>query len=603
MSLRSLRNKACALAFGAVGTTLALAACSDTKNESTAPKGASPAPAKAQSNGETRDAKDAGAAAHTAKEAAKEVAAPVYDGPLIGALFLQTPVMSEMEWPKEDKKTGEKTGSVRLGYIRQGQKVPVIAEAHPKANCREGWYELVQGGFVCGKYASLDANHPRIRLAPHAPDAVSSLPYQYGYNVANGTPLYRQIPSREERLQIEPWLAPKAKRARRSAEAETAEADIDAATPGVATGNLALTLTKSTQSASPGSSDPFSITDPLDAGVPWYLREYDGGKPQVTLDDLKGEGPVSRRMVKGFFLALDKDFGAGGARWWKTTGGLLAPFERVMVYKQASDFHGIWLDDNATGAAVAQAMVDAGEAAPAPAAKKEIADLGKPGSKAQIGIITTYKSKKYVVSTSKKTVTTGDPISRHTVLRLTGETVNVNGATYDETDEGWWMKASEGVKTNPGSPPKDLKDGEKWIDVNVRTQTLVAYEGDKPVFATAVSTGLEDKLDKEKDHHTPPGTFRIREKHIAATMDGDVASDGPYSIEDVPWIMYFNGSYALHGAFWHNQFGRTKSHGCVNLAPQDAKALFAWTEPRLPEGWHGVMATTEKPGTRVVVHE
>ena len=48
-------------------------------------------------------------------------------------------------------------------------------------------------------------------------------------------------------------------------------------------------------------------------------------------------------------------------------------------------------------------------------------------------------------------------------------------------------------------------------------------------------------------------------------MDGDVASDGPYSIEDVPWIMYFNGGFALHGAFWHSSFGHERSHGCVNL--------------------------------------
>jgi lipoprotein-anchoring transpeptidase ErfK/SrfK len=579
------------LALGALGAAAALAACSETKNDGATPK-ENPSAVPTLSNGEARDPKEAGA------HAAKDAAPPAYEGPLIGALFLQTPVMSDMEWPKEDKKTGEKTGSVRLGYIRQGQKVPVIAEAHPKANCKEGWYELVQGGFVCGKYASLDANHPRIKLAPHAPDMVSSLPYQYGYNVANGTPLYRQIPSREERVQIEPWLTPKAKRARRSD--ETADSDVDAGSPNIAIGNAAITLTTAKSSATPGSSgDPMGV-DGLDAGVPWYLREYDGGKPQVTLDDLKGEGPVSRRMVKGFFLALDKDFGAGGSRWWKTQSGLLAPFERVMVYKQASDFHGLWLDEKASGAAVAAAMVDGG--APSEP-KKEIADLAKPGSKAQIGVITMYKSKKYIVSLSKKAVTTGDPISRHSVLRLTGETVTINGATYDETDDGWWMKGSEGVKTNPGAAPKDLKDGEKWVDVNVKTQTLVAYEGDKPVFATAVSTGLEDHTDKEKDHHTPPGTFRIREKHIAATMDGDVASDGPYSIEDVPWIMYFNGSYALHGAFWHNQFGRTKSHGCVNLAPQDAKALFAWTEPHLPDGWHGVMSTAEKPGTRVVVHE
>ena len=603
MSLRSLRIRAYALAIGAASGAAALAACGESKTGPATPKDNPSAPVPTLSNGDPSNAKDAGAA-----HAAKDAAPPVYDGPLIGALFLQTPVMSDMEWPKEDKKTGEKTGSVRLGYIRQGQKVPVIAEAHTKANCKEGWYELVQGGFVCGKYASLDMNHPRIKLAPHAPDAVSSLPYQYGYNVANGTPLYRTIPSREERVAIEPWLAPKTKRSRRSADESASSDDVaDAGAPRIAIGNSALTLAKTTQSAAGSASDPLGVTDPLDAGVPWYLRDYDGGKPQVTLDDLRGEGPVSRRMVKGFFLALDKDFGGGGSRWWKTTGGLLAPYERVMVYKQASDFHGVWLDEKSSGAAVSAAMLDGGAPAAAePAAaepKKEIADLAKPGSKAQVGIITMYKSKKYIVSTSKKAVTTGDPISRHSVLRLTGESVTINGATYDETDDGWWMKASEGVKTNPGSPPKELKDGEKWVDVNTRTQTVVAYEGDKPVFATAVSTGLVDTNDKEKDHHTPPGTFRIREKHIAATMDGDVASDGPYSIEDVPWIMYFNGSYALHGAFWHNQFGRTKSHGCVNLAPQDAKALFAWTEPHLPEGWHGVMSTNEKRGTLVVVHD
>jgi lipoprotein-anchoring transpeptidase ErfK/SrfK len=582
--------------LGASALAALSAACSDSKGDasSATPKQNTASPGPTLNAGE---AHDGGAhTAHAAKDAAV-AAPPPYDGPMIGALFLQTPVMSDMEWPKEDKKTGEKTGAVRLGYIRQGQKVPVIAEAHPKANCKEGWYELVQGGFVCGKYASLDANHPRIKVAPHAPDLVSSLPYQYGYNVANGTPLYRTIPSREERLAIEPWLAPKPKAKRRSRDEETAQnEDLDA---GVAAAAALITRTNAPLPAD--KADPLTIGDPLDAGVPWYLRDYDGGKPQVTLDDLKGDGPVARRMVKGFFLALDKDFSSTGGRWWKNQGGLLVPYERVMVYKQASDFHGTWLDESAlppqgvTG--------DAGAPAVSTGLKREIPDLAKPNSKAQIAVITQYKSKKYIVSTSKKAVTTGDPVSRHSVLRLTGESVTINNATYDETDDGWWMKAAEGTKTRPGDPPKDLKPGEKWVDVNVSTQTLIAYEGDKPVFATAVSSGLVDRGDKEKDHHTPTGTWRIREKHVAATMDGDVASDGPYSIEDVPWIMYFNGSYALHGAFWHNNFGRTKSHGCVNLAPADAKALFAWTEPRLPEGWHGVMSTSEKPGTRIVVHE
>jgi hypothetical protein len=198
---------------------------------------------------------------------------------------------------------------------------------------------------------------------------------------------------------------------------------------------------------------------------------------------------------------------------------------------------------------------------------------------------------------TKKKVARGGALHRQTILQLTGEVATVDGVEYWETDEGWWMRSSDGTKTDPGPAPEKLGASEKWIDVNLKRQTLVAFEGDKAVFATIVSSGRQG-------HETPPGSFRIKEKHIASTMDGDAdtVSDGPYSIQDVPYIEYFNAGYALHGAFWHDGFGNVKSHGCVNLAPWDSKALFGWTEPQLPEGWHGVSATKDKPGTRVVLH-
>jgi lipoprotein-anchoring transpeptidase ErfK/SrfK len=169
------------------------------------------------------------------------------------------------------------------------------------------------------------------------------------------------------------------------------------------------------------------------------------------------------------------------------------------------------------------------------------------------------------------------------------------------------MRSSDGTFTEPGPPPQGLLPGEKWIDVNLTRQTLVAFEEDKPVYATLVSSGkkAKDPNDKAHDHQTIQGSFRIREKHISTTMDGDGPAPGdmPYSIEDVPYVMYFEGSYALHAAFWHSNFGREQSHGCVNLSPLDAKHLFFWTDPALPQGWHGVISPKEKPGTRVVVHE
>ena len=590
------------LAFMAGG---GLVACRDLKKEETLSHARTPSSATPNASSKSVDAThDAGAVTAKAEP-------PPFDGPYLGALYSQTPVMSDMDWPKRDDegriKEDKKGGAVRIGYIRQGQKVPVLAEPHPKHNCKEGWYELVQGGFVCGRYASLDMNHPKIKLAPHPPDMTTPLPYQYGYNIANGTPLYRTVPSREERLKFEPWVSPasKPRKAKPRAEEETASYGDDALDAGA----VPITLTRTTTMTA-STTDPFGLDETaLDAGTPWYLRTYDGGKPSVTLDDLKGEGPIERRMVKGFFVALDKEETAGNTKWWKTTRTLLAPYDRIMLHNSASKFHGVWLDEASSEAKSADAVIavanaDGGAPAAAPlAGRTPTPDLCKFGSKSQVGVILFYKAHKYIVSVSHKAVTTGDPVSRHSVLRLTGDVVNVNGASYAETDEGWWMKTSDGAITNPGPPPRDLAAGEKWVDVNVKNQTLVAYEGDKAVFATAVSTGKENKEDDEKDHHTPVGTFRIREKHIAQTMDGDVASDGPYSIEDVPWIMYFNGSYALHGAFWHNNFGRQQSHGCVNLAPIDAKSLFGWTEPHVPDSWHGVMSTPEKPGTRVVVHE
>ena len=202
-----------------------------------------------------------------------------------------------------------------------------------------------------------------------------------------------------------------------------------------------------------------------------------------------------------------------------------------------------------------------------------------------------------MLSASHKRANGGGALRRYAILQLTGQTATIDGTEYYETDDGWWMRGADGTITEPGPPPEGLGPNEKWIDVSLKRQTLVAFQGDKAVFATIISSG-------RSGHETPPGSFRIREKHISSTMDGDAetASDGPYSIQDVPYIEYFSAGYAIHGAFWHDSFGNVKSHGCVNAAPWDARALFAWTEPQLPDGWHGVMATKEKPGTRVILH-
>ncbi len=133
--------------------------------------------------------------------------------------------------------------------------------------------------------------------------------------------------------------------------------------------------------------------------------------------------------------------------------------------------------------------------------------------------------------------------------------------------------------------------GEKWIEVNVTTQQVIAWEGDKPVMSLVASTGLPNTP-------TVLGTFNIYWKLESALMVGP-----NYYLPEVPYTMYFYGGYSLHGTYWHNNFGQPMSHGCVNLKTEEAKQLFEWAGPLVPPGQIEITSTANNPGTLVVVHE
>lgn len=145
-------------------------------------------------------------------------------------------------------------------------------------------------------------------------------------------------------------------------------------------------------------------------------------------------------------------------------------------------------------------------------------------------------------------------------------------------------------------PPADLQPEELWLDVNLQEQTLVAYRGENPVYATLVSTG-------KARYETPVGEFRIERKVSMRTMNSRQGAKETYAVDKVPWTAYFKDSYALHTAYWHSGFGRVRSHGCINLAPADAQRIYGWMGPHAAPGWREVYATDEQPGTRVVIRE
>src|SRR5262249_44550785 len=101
-------------------------------------------------------------------------------------------------------------------------------------------------------------------------------------------------------------------------------------------------------------------------------------------------------------------------------------------------------------------------------------------------------------------------------------------------------------------------------------------------------------------HHTPTEIARIFAKHDTAHMDSNPTTDDKtYSVAEVPWTMFYDHGFALHGSYWHDEFGDQLSHGCVNIAPRDARLLYAWAAPAMPPGWTSVYADATMPGSLV----
>lgn len=140
---------------------------------------------------------------------------------------------------------------------------------------------------------------------------------------------------------------------------------------------------------------------------------------------------------------------------------------------------------------------------------------------------------------------------------------------------------------------------DRRIEINLSSQRLRAFEDDRLVLDLLVSSGPD----------TPTGTFRIWKKHRLKDMRVGLVMLGRYTtLTDVPFVMFYEGEgvprergFAIHGAYWHEEFGRPVSHGCINMRPDEARRLFGWTGPVLGDAEH-VVATAENPGTRLVVH-
>lgn len=484
----------------------------------------------------------------------------------------------------------------RLGYLRAGSLHRATTyEALSCKGCLGGWYQLEEGGYVCNKrdvIAFVGDKLPELRAAQ--PDAAQALPYQYAQTKRARTPMYKKLPSFTD---IEHFEAPKV--AALSIDAQKIDAQEQEVLPEASADDpttvektaVALRDTQEAPSV-PSASSEDSDNEAVAVGQPTAFDSSQAAAskatettaitvqedlaPEVieedlppTLESLQGErGSILRRYLeRGFMVSLDRKLKRNRRVYWRTMSNGYIP-ERRLLMVPGSEFKGVELSETAT---------------------------------LPYGFILSKSTPGYRLDEKGRLRRNGFP-GYHFGFHIVDQS-DVRGRAYYVSDEQQLFASKRVTRIDVQEPPKDLAVDAKWIDVDLAKQTLVAYEGIRPVYATLVSTGRVRKADDPLlDHHTPDGTFNITSKHVTHTMDGDHAVDGPYSIEDVPYVMYFQLAYAIHSAFWHNRFGRTKSHGCVNMAPLDAKWLFNWAQPILPTGWHGIYPKPGTAGTRIVIH-
>jgi lipoprotein-anchoring transpeptidase ErfK/SrfK len=135
-------------------------------------------------------------------------------------------------------------------------------------------------------------------------------------------------------------------------------------------------------------------------------------------------------------------------------------------------------------------------------------------------------------------------------------TADVSGSNAD-------APAAIDVSTLSAQDAAAVRTG-KWIEIRLATQRLIAWQNGKVVMSSAISSGV-------RAHPTLRGTFHIYVKYRSTRMRGP-----GYNLPNVPYTMYYSGSYGIHGAYWHNNFGHPMSHGCINLPVSFSRRLFSW---------------------------
>ena len=160
---------------------------------------------------------------------------------------------------------------------------------------------------------------------------------------------------------------------------------------------------------------------------------------------------------------------------------------------------------------------------------------------------------------------------------------------YNIGDGRWVRQTQFSIVNIAEERPEGVGPNDYWTEIDLFEQTMMAYEGDQLVFATLISSGLNQ-------WPTTEGLYQVALRLREYKMDGSEGFPDYYNLEDIPYIMYFNmdRGIALHGTYWHDAFGYKQSHGCVNLSVQDAEWTYTWSANAPDDLWVNVYTSDPK---------
>lgn len=320
-------------------------------------------------------------------------------------------------------------------------------------------------------------------------------------------------------------------------------------------------------------SEPFASSDGL------YSQAFENGvfqfridlvwtdDPSVTLMNL-GDRALSDRLDT--FRADGRRGGGGGDRRTSSWKGVAS--DGATATKAVND-GGVW--NETTGNTISGAFYDWYSS------NEGVFYLGNPVSQPvrDRGLLVQYFDGGVLMQESDGSIVLA-PLGREKAAEMGIDTTPVDGSGLPTFDESMFYEIG-----NPNPQGDPAATGKKWIEVSLSQQQLWAYQGSTLVSTSLVSTGIEP-------NHTEQGWFHVRYKLEKTDMQGITDANGqvialgeqednsggtPYDVKDVPHVMYFDyDAEALHGAYWHNNFGTPMSHGCVNLPLDFATWLFDW---------------------------